>query len=464
MMTWRSDILQSRSCEPVIHPRHIETPGAQGSTGEPPKTMNGSTLLFMPSCDGIGHAGRMLLVARALRERFAGKIEVAGNGTYGVLFPQAGFSFRKVGLEFAHERLRFFNTRWSFRQLLAFVSEGRSLLRRTVKEELALYSQLKPDLIVVDGRFTAPMSAWIAGIPYIVVLHPYMTPYMARTPYLPKTLPLFVRYPWLDCLTCLPDTLQTPLALCFWQALYRVLLQLYNRTLSEFGIIPARSSGEALQRAAAGILPDLEMTAPTVNLPEHFQYVGPLVWEPALEVPTPLYELYNLIYVTMGSSGNPRVFKRVVESLARMPEVQVVMSLARLVTAEELEPLPPNVHVYDYLPGTEIARRSRLVICHSGPTVYQALSQGVPIIGVPFNLPQEVIINQIVSLGAGIMVPWRESTPARIAHGVREVLGDPRYRSAARHIGSQFHLEDGPPRAAEVIRRALDTSQSGRKT
>ncbi len=418
--------------------------------------MSDPKVLFLPSCDGIGHAGRMLLVARALRERFDGKIEFAGNGPYGTLFPQAGFPFHEVGGGFAHHRLRFLYTRWSIPQLVSFFREGVRSLRRVVEGELELYREVKPDLIVWDGRFTVPVSAWVASLPFVSVFHPHLTPYSALDPCLPRNLPLFVRYPALDLITRLPKNLQTRLARHLWKGLHSLFLRLYNTLLAGFGGAPAQRLEEVLERSRAAILPDLEITAPTVNLPKTFAYVGPLVWEPDGKVPEALLGLRDLIYVTMGSSGNPRVFKPLIQGLARMPEVQVVMTLARLVPREVLAPLPPNVHVYDYLPGTEIAKRARLVICHSAPTMYQALSQGVPVIGVPFNIPHEVAICRIEALGAGLKLLSNELTPERITRTVKAILEDPGYRAAAARIGSQCRLEEGPKRAAEVILGGLD--------
>jgi len=100
---------------------------------------------FLPACEGVGHAGRMLLVAQALRENFDGTIEFAGNEEAGRLFSEAGFQFHEIG-------------------------EGFSL-KRIIDRGVELYRSLDPDLLVWDGRFTVPISAEIAGLPFVSVLH-----------------------------------------------------------------------------------------------------------------------------------------------------------------------------------------------------------------------------------------------------------------------------------------------------
>ncbi len=410
-------------------------------------------ILFMPSCDTIGHAGRLLLVARIAREGLPGSIEFAGNGEYGALFPPEGFPFWEVSGGFQHNRLRFLYTKWSVPQLLAFFRESTLMIRGVVEGELELYRQHKPDFVVWDGRFTVPISTWIARIPFVSVFHPHLTPYSALPPVLPRNLPFFTRYPWLEFGARLPAPVQRPLARAFWRTLHGLFLKLYNAVLRDFGATPARSLEEAGYRARATIFPDLEITAPAVNLPKNSHWVGPLVWEPDLALPEPLVDRRDLIYVTMGVSGNADAYRPLIEGLAGLPGVEVVITLARRLRPEDLAPLPANVQAYDYLPGTEVAKRARLVICHSEPTMYQALAQGVPVVAVPFNIMQELAANRICALGAGLKLYSRELTADRIKRTVRRILENPRYRRAAKELGSQFRLEDGPRRAAAVILR-----------
>jgi UDP:flavonoid glycosyltransferase YjiC (YdhE family) len=69
---------------------------------------------------------------------------------------------------------------------------------------------------------------------------------------------------------------------------------------------------------------------------------------------------------------------------------------------------PPNFHVDDFLPGIRIMEICHLVICHGGNgTIYQALSKGVPVIGIPTMHDQEINMDRIVDLEMGIKLSKR---------------------------------------------------------
>jgi hypothetical protein len=62
-----------------------------------------------------------------------------------------------------------------------------------------------------------------------------------------------------------------------------------------------------------------------------------------------------------------------------------------LVSTAGAEPLANHDSVFcsAYLPGNQAAARADLVVCNGGsPTTFQALSEGVPVLGIPGNLDQ----------------------------------------------------------------------------
>jgi len=176
-----------------------------------------------------------------------------------------------------------------------------------------------------------------------------------------------------------------------------------------------------------------------------------------LELPKPLKNKKGFIYITMGSTGDPKFFFPLIEAFSNMPEFQVVLTTGRSIDKRELPPLPKNIQAYAFLPGSQVAKRARLFICHGGlGTVYQALSQGVPVIGIPFFPDQETMgIGRVEALGAGLTIFPYELTPQKIMLEVKKVLSQESYRNAAKEISSQFELEAGPCRAAEVILQEL---------
>ncbi|MFQ5797733.1 MAG: glycosyltransferase [Bacteroidota bacterium] len=319
-----------------------------------------------------------------------------------------------------------------------------------------MYKKVKPDLVVWDARFTVPVSAEVFGVPIISVLPAYGTPYSTIRPGLLRRNPIFIRYPWLLFVIRLPQKVQDGLLDSFSKWFFYLFVRYINRIRIAYGLEPVMSMSDLAEKLQTVIMPDVEMVVPTKDLPPNFHYVGPLVWQPQMEVPEPIKDLQDVIYVSMGSTGSPDVLKLLIGACSQMREFQVVITTGELIDSTRLGSLPENLHVYKSLPGIEMAKRTRLVICHGGAgTIAQALSQGVPIIGIPFNAQQDFVMDRIVSLEAGIKLDPSELSPQKIRQTVDEVLANESYRKVAATMASKYTLERGPQRAAEIILRKL---------
>ena len=121
------------------------------------------------------------------------------------------------------------------------------------------------------------------------------------------------------------------------------------------------------------------------------------------------------IYVNLGSSGDRAALGTVLEGLASLP-VAVVAA-----TAGYPQParLPANVWLADYLPGDRVAEKASVVVCNGGsPTAMQALSAGVPIVGIPSNLDQYANMAHMERAGVGFLLPAGTLTPQCVRRGV----------------------------------------------
>ncbi|WP_370657259.1 nucleotide disphospho-sugar-binding domain-containing protein [Frankia sp. ArI3] len=107
-----------------------------------------------------------------------------------------------------------------------------------------------------------------------------------------------------------------------------------------------------------------------------------------------------------------------------------------------------------FLPLVDLLPRAAAVVCHAGHnTVCEALGHGVPLVVAPIRDDQPVIAQQVVEAGAGIRLRFARATPAIVASAVRDVLDDPRYRSAAARVGASFRAAGGAAAAAEHLQR-----------
>lgn len=404
------------------------------------------TAIFTPHLDVLAHTGRSVLVARELSRR-GWRVTFAGAGKYARIASEAGFEVRRLpempARELVSESLR--GKRWPF--------HDEEQIRPFVEAETALFREVRPDAVVFDHHYTAGISAEIAEIPRISITNIWWTPYDATKMGLPETHPVFLAMPRLAFLRRIPGMQAAGNALA--RVMFARWARPYNAVRARYGLGPLESILD-LFRGDAVILPDTPELAPAKNLPGNYHYVGPLVWEPAGNLPEELLESEEFVYVTMGSSADPAVYDAAVAAGRMLEGTRVVVTTGGVRSPEEFAGLPERVRVYDFLPGSAAAARASVVVCQGGiGTIYQALSAGKPVVAVPFMPEQEVYGARAVErAGAGVMVSPRGLTAERLAEAIREVESDPKYREAAERMSAGVDLESGPGKAADVVEAA----------
>ena len=129
-----------------------------------------------------------------------------------------------------------------------------------------------------------------------------------------------------------------------------------------------------------------------------------------------------MIYVTLGSSGSAKLTSKVIEALAELP-VTVIASMAG---APPPARTAANVFTADYLPGTEAAARSQLVVCNGGSlTSYQALLAGVPVLGIASNMDQFLNMGAAQASGRGLALRADRLQPAVIRQTTHDLISRP---------------------------------------
>jgi len=321
-------------------------------------------------------------------------------------------------------------------------------LRRYVTEELELFSQVQPDLVVGDFRQSLAVSAPVAGVPYANLINAYWSPHAER-----EAFPL-------------PDhpmvrLLGEELAGRHFPRAMRWVFDHFARPLNdvrkEHGLPSLGSLPEVLTAGDAVLFPDIPSLVPTTNLPSHQHYLGPVLWSPDVALPewwSSIDRFKPTIYVTLGSSGRIDLLPTVIDGLRDLP-VNVMLATAGRVRASASG---SNIFFADYLPGHLAARRADLVICNGGSTTgYQALSEGTPIIGVPFNLDQYLSMQAIDRYGAGVTLRSGTLTAARLRAAVALVLADQTYARRARQLAGELRAYDAHHTFSEIVDQMTTT-------
>jgi len=165
-----------------------------------------------------------------------------------------------------------------------------------------------------------------------------------------------------------------------------------------------------------------------------------------------------LIYVCLGTSFNGRTepFRAVIDALAREP-VDVLLSTGKgVLSAADLEPLPANVEVQEFVPAREVLNRASVHITHCGcNSVHESLLAEVAMLCIPQGFDQFPLAGRLEVLGVGRVV-WED--PAAVREGVRWLLLDDAPRERIRQLAAHLVAIDSERLIADAIDHVLNES------
>ncbi|ARO86994.1 glycosyl transferase family 1 [Nitrosospira lacus] len=388
------------------------------------KTRSKPVILLVAEAVTLAHFARIAALARAL-DPSGYEVIVASDPRYVALETLTGCAFRPIRSIPSAE----------FAQALA---RGKPLysvetLTRYVEDDLALLDSIKPDLVVGDFRLSLAVSAPLRKIPYAAVVNAYWSPYAD------------IVYPVPD----LPMTRLLGVSLAQWlfDAAKYIVFALHAHPLNELRRrynLPAL--GHDLRVAYTWgdytLYADVPELVPMRPLPASHRYLGPPLWSAGLPLPdwwSSLPEDRPVVLLTLGSSGQADLLPMVLSAMSELPITVIAVTAGKI----HLTEVPANAVVADYLPLDNGVRRSSMVICNGGSlTTYQALSSGVPILGICSNMDQLLNMSAVKRLGAGLFLRAAQVGPAQLVEAVRALLETPIYTQAARRAGKRFRKID----------------------
>jgi UDP:flavonoid glycosyltransferase YjiC (YdhE family) len=395
--------------------------------------MKRKKILFVAEAVTLAHVGRPLALAQTL-DRHRYDVHLACAPGYDMFFKGSDI------------------TLWSLHSIssarfLAALAAGKPVydtrtLEQYVLDDMRLLQAVRPDVVVGDFRLSLSVSARLAEVPYVGLINAYWSPYVQqhyRVPAIPlaKVLPL-------------------PLADRLFNLVRPFAFALHSRPLNRVRrAYHMPSLGRDLRRiytdADRVLYADIPEMFPAFDLPLTHSYLGPVTWSPPTELP-PWWENLpggrDIVYVTLGSSGQGALLPAVLQALAPLP----VTVLAA--TAGKVDPgrVPDNARVADYLPGEQAALRARLVICNGGsPTSQQALAAGVPVLGIAGNLDQYLNMDGVLRAGAGALLRSDRLVETQLRATALRLLEQPEPRAAAALVAQQLRRYDAGARLAGLL-------------
>lgn len=398
-------------------------------------------ILLVAEAVTLAHYGRIAMLSRALPASDYDVI-VAADPRYRALDEIPGVDFQPIwtipSSQFAHA-----------------LQQGRPLydvqtLMRYVEEDLALIDAVKPDLIIGDFRLSLAVSAPLRNVPYASVVNAYWSPY-ADIDYPVPELP-FTRITGLKLGQVLFDLVRP-----FAFALHARPL---NQVRRKYGLAPLGNDlGKTYTWGDYTLYADIPELVKTRHLPRNHRFLGPVLWS----TQTPLPEWWDtlpqdkpIVFVTLGSSGRADLLPTVFEALSGFP-VTVIAATAGKVS---LKRAPPNFYSADYLPIDVASARSAFIISNGGSlTTYQALTVGVPVLGICSNMDQLLNMNAVQSLGAGITLRAGKTELAEIRAAVSALLEKPAYAEAAGRARQAVLRHDAKQHFQDIVAEILQPSE-----
>ena len=238
------------------------------------------------------------------------------------------------------------------------------------------------------------------------------------------------------------------------------ILRTVNEQRRAWGLRELERSTDLLSPLAQITQLPLALEFDVPDLPAALHYTGPFVDREAragVEFPWDRLDGRPLVYASLGTlqNGSEENFRMLAEGCAGL-EAQLVISLGGGLDPEQVGRLAGDPVVVRYAPQLDLLRRAAAVITHAGlNTTLESLAEGLPLVCIPLGNDQPGVAARVVAKGAGVAIPRRKLTAARVRVAVRAVLKEERYRTAARRVQAAMAEVDGPERAAEIIEKVL---------
>lgn len=392
-------------------------------------------ILFFGEPATLAHVMRPVVLAKALQSA-AYEVAVATGPDYRQFVEKEGLPVRDL---------------WSIgtRRYLAAVDAGRvvfpfSTLDAYVGEDLRHIEAFHPDVVVGDLRLSLAVSARLAKVPYIGLSNAY----------------------WSPCVDARYEIPVHPATKLLGPALPNAVFKLFRPLILGHHSVPMHRLRKRYGMRSLGfdlraVFTEADVTAYT-DVPElvpgaecgnadRYRYIGPVLWSAPGVLPHELSETSSSkpwVYVSMGSSGNPRLVPHLLAALEGV-NCRIAVATAGAVPASAI---PGNVVAADYLPGDEIAARARLVICNGGsPTTHQALAHGTPVLGIPANLDQMLNMHFVGRSGAGVAVRADAVLREKLRSIVKEMLDTPTFSDRAQTVAAAFREYHSASRFARIV-------------
>lgn len=399
--------------------------------------------LFFPFSTGPGlaHAGACLAVASELSKRGSEAV-LAYGGTRPDLIKADGV--RVVEVE--EMPIEGFG---DHEHLTSALPELATLPDR-IDQDRQLIEAEKPDVVVIDMRFSAAPAAELAGVPTVTINHFFASTGFSETTSLRRRLGM-LRHP----------------------------LYAANRVRSIFDRDPFKAQ-ETFERIASarrtlGLPPADELpiigpctafttTAgldpPARALPEGWHLVGPVTWSATGGEKPPAGGKRPLVFVSQGTLGSQEALSEISKALAGLDAEIGVVTMGAL-SPEKINELGPGVVGFETVDNDAWLAAADLAVLHGGHLSMSAAARaGTPSVVIPDGRDHWAWAAKARRLGTGIPL-YRPILRGQIGRAARKVLTDERFKARAIELARDLEGYSGESNTADLIEKVARDPQFG---
>ena len=163
------------------------------------------------------------------------------------------------------------------------------------------------------------------------------------------------------------------------------------------------------------------------------------------------------VFCSLGTlqGGRLQIFTTAAQACRDLDLALVVAHGGKLAEAEAAA-LPGRPRVESFVPQRAVMAGMAAVVTHGGlNTVLDALAAGLPLVIVPLAFEQGAIAARVARSGAGLVIPPRRLTPARLRSALARLLAEPAFRLRAAALSREIAGAGGVTRAVTLIEAAV---------
>lgn len=401
------------------------------------------TLLFAPETFNLAETTRMIEVAKECQSE-ANCVFMGYSRKFADFIEEAGFEFNYLAPHLTETDIV---NIMNFDQMKSFkIPFTYDTLKIRIENELKLINKLNPDGIIIGSTISLLISARVKKVPLI-----YVKPYAYSRAHVEGALFMKDSNPYLKKLA------QSFILNLKW------LPKNIKKLIEEYDVKDRFNYTIDAMSADLNCITTPELLTNNPDLPSDSIYVGPIFANLNEEIPTQLQQLLEtstkpLIYCSMGSSANRQLIFELLRNFDGL-DVEVISPMRSYLTEKQIEQLPVNVHLYDWLPAMEVQNKVTACVLHGGEgTVQTACLAGKPFIGIGLQKEQEYNISCCTKYGNAIQIKksklkdqylFKQNLQALLNHSV--------YEQKAKKLQQELKPLKGSKIAAQELMQFLTT-------